>query len=168
MLEVRKATEADLKDEMKVIHDTIRYFKSANIPQWLQGYPDAHTIASDIAAGNSYVVVEDGEIVATGAIIAGDDPNYATITNGAWLREGSYVVIHRVAVRDDRRGYDMPSHLYIKAEEIAKEKGIRSVRADTHPMNRYMRELMKKRGYSTCGLVYMADGTPRIAYQNLL
>ncbi len=168
MLEVRKTNNEDLKDVMEIINDAKRYFRENGIDQWQTGYPDAETIRMDINAGQGYVLVEDGQIIATSAIIDGIDPNYAEITNGAWLNEGSYIVIHRTAVRTGHKGIGMANLLYEKAVELAKEKGIRSLRADTHANNQPMRRLMKKLGFKTCGLVYMKDGTPRIAYQKML
>ena len=168
MLEVRKTTLADLQDVMNIIHQAMRYFKDAGISQWQTGYPNADTIRMDIAQGNSYVLTDDDEVVATAAIIAGEDPNYAHITNGAWLNEDSYIVIHRIAVATGKKGLGLANLLYDYAEQMAKEKGIRSLRADTHSLNRSMRRFLKKREFKACGIVHMKDGTERIAYQKIL
>ena len=168
MLEVRKTTLEDLQDVMTIVHEAMRYFKDAGIEQWQKGYPNADTFRMDIARGNSYVLTEDGKVIATAAIIAGEDPNYVNITNGAWLSEGSYIVIHRIAVTTGKKGLGLANLLYDYAEEMAKEKGIRSLRADTTSLNRSMRKFLKKRGFKSCGIVHMSDGTERIAYQKML
>ena len=42
-----------------------------------------------------------------------------------------------------------------------------SLRADTHADNKIMQHLLEKNGFTRCGIIHVADGTPRIAYQRL-
>ena len=41
------------------------------------------------------------------------------------------------------------------------------VRADTHADNKIMQHILEKNGFTKCGIIHVADGTPRIAYQRL-
>ena len=41
------------------------------------------------------------------------------------------------------------------------------LRADTHADNQIMQHLLEKNGFTRCGIIHVADGTPRIAYQKL-
>ena len=43
----------------------------------------------------------------------------------------------------------------------------KSLRADTHADNKIMQHLLEKNGFTRCGIIHVADGTPRIAYQKL-
>ena len=40
-----------------------------------------------------------------------------------------------------------------------------SIRSDTHADNKTMQHLIEADGFTRCGIIYIADGTPRIAYQ---
>ena len=42
-----------------------------------------------------------------------------------------------------------------------------SLRADTHADNKIMQHILEKNGFARCGIIHVADGTPRIAYQKL-
>ena len=38
------------------------------------------------------------------------------------------------------------------------------LRIDTHENNRPMRHLCESRGFTQCGIIYVDDGSPRIAF----
>lgn len=40
-----------------------------------------------------------------------------------------------------------------------------NIRIDTHADNKTMQHLIEADGFTRCGIIYIADGTPRIAYQ---
>lgn len=42
---------------------------------------------------------------------------------------------------------------------------IPNLRADTHRNNRTMRHLLEKSGFRYCGIIHVADGSERLAYQ---
>ena len=42
-----------------------------------------------------------------------------------------------------------------------------SLRADTHADNKIMQHLLEKNGFTRCGIIHVADGSPRFAYQKL-
>ncbi|MBR2916226.1 MAG: hypothetical protein IKC07_01315 [Clostridia bacterium] len=50
-----------------------------------------------------------------------------------------------------------------KRVEICR-KTIPSLRIDTHEKNKTMRLVVEKLGFIRCGIIYIEDGTPRIAY----
>ena len=41
------------------------------------------------------------------------------------------------------------------------------LRADTHAANLTMRHCMERAGFVYCGVIYVADGTPRVAYEKV-
>ena len=63
------------------IYDVARQFMKdqGNPTQWDGGYPSAGLIEDDIAAGYSFVVEEEGQLVGTFAFIIGEDPTYQVI-----------------------------------------------------------------------------------------
>ena len=76
------------------------------------------------------------------------------------LFRSPYGTIHRLASAGDRRG--------VASEVIAWcLEHCESLRADTHADNKIMQHLLEKNGFVRCGIIHVADGTPRIAYQKL-
>jgi RimJ/RimL family protein N-acetyltransferase len=47
------------------------------------------------------------------------------------------------------------------------KKQIAHIRIDTHHDNVVMQHVVQKAGFQRCGIIYIADGTPRIAYELL-
>ncbi|MBP3890605.1 MAG: GNAT family N-acetyltransferase [Solobacterium sp.] len=168
MLEVRKTTIEDLEKIMPIVEEARAYFKAHGIDQWQNGYPNYEGFLEDIKNNGSYVLVEDKDVVGFCYIGLHDDPNYSLIEEGDWLNEEAYGVIHRIAIKNAKKGNNYASLLLQYAEKLAKEKGISNLRIDTHEKNTSMQALVKKNGYIYCGRVYMEDHSPRIAFQKIL
>ena len=71
------------------------------------------------------------------------------------------------------RGSNLAKKIVEFCEEQSVNNGYNSVRVDTHKDNKAMRGLLKKCGYSYCGVVYLTDaghetGAPRVAYEKIL
>ena len=77
-----------------------------------------------------------------------------------WLSDTEYGVIHRIAGRTKEKG------IFAEALEFCQEK-ITHLRIDTHKDNSIMQHALAKYGFTPCGTIYVADGTPRIAYERL-
>ena len=45
---------------------------------------------------------------------------------------------------------------------------VRQFKIITHRDNRIMQHLLDKNGFTYCGIIYLDDGTERLAYQNSL
>lgn len=160
-MELRKATQKDVSSIMHIIELAKTYFKENGIDQWQNGYPNLESTLQDIEEGNSYVICEEDEVIATAAIIDGYDPNYAIIENGAWLSDEAYVCVHRVACLPTYKGQGIAG----KFLNYAKTLGKKSVRIDTHEDNLSMQRMILKNGFTYCGVVYMSDGAKRFAYE---
>lgn len=166
---IRKTEEADRENVLAVYNDAKEYFRTHGIPQWQKGTPDENTLHNDMQRGYSYVLEKDGKIVGTACIIEEADPDYLSITEGKWLNEEPYVVIHRIAVLSSCKGKGLASELLACAYEKARAKGWNNIRIDTHEDNRSMRRLLAKNGFVQCGNVRVGRyKEPRIAYQKTL
>lgn len=134
---------------------------SGNMNQWINGYPSVEILCDDIAHQNSYVITENDTPIATFACIVGSDPTYSYIENGSWLApELSYATIHRLASTPDSHGISFAAFDF--ARTLAP-----SLRADTHADNLIMQHILQKYGFLRRGIIYLANGDPRIAYQKL-
>lgn len=159
MREIRKSTTADI-DAIMDLFDAARLFMAANgnPGQWGDGYPTRAHIENDIMVGTGHVCVEDGEIVGTFYFGPGPDPTYAVIENGSWLDDTPYGVVHRIATKTGTRGVAS-----FCMDWCQRQCG--NVRIDTHHDNTPMRNLMRKLGFTECGIIYLENGDPRIAFQ---
>ena len=135
---------------------------NGNMEQWTNGNPKQALVEEDIRKGNSYVMEEDGVVIATFAFIEGPDVTYQTIYEGEWMAgEKPYHVVHRMASRHDVHGVfkDVLDFGFEKTDNI---------RIDTHRQNAIMRKALEKYGFTYCGIIYLLDGAERLAYQRIV
>ena len=154
---IRKAQMDDLPKILS-IYQYARYFmrKTGNPTQWGDNHPAKELLTSDIEKGDLYIL-EDNNILAVFALIYGADPTYGYI-EGQWLNDEPYVTIHRIASSGICKGalpYCVDYALSV----------CDNLRIDTHHDNKVMQHLLDKYGFSKCGIIYLENGDPRIAYQ---
>jgi len=135
---------------------------NGNMEQWTNGNPKQALVEEDIRKGNSYVMEEDGVVIATFAFIEGPDVTYQIIYEGEWMVcEKPYHVVHRMASLHDVHGVfkDVLDFGFEKTDNI---------RIDTHRQNAIMRKALEKYGFTYCGIIYLLDGAERLAYQRIV
>lgn len=157
---IRKAEPKDLPIILSLIqHGREKMIASGNFHQWSNGSPTQAQIETDIAQGNSYLIENKGKTpIATFAFILGEDPTYQHIDGKGWINNKSYGTIHRIASLPNTHG------ILRKAVEYCFEK-IDNLRIDTHEDNLLMRKAVEKMGFTYCGIIYLENGNPRMAYQ---
>lgn len=157
-MKIRLSQTEDIPAIM-AIYDVARQFMKdqGNPTQWDGGYPSAGLIEEDIAAGYSFVIEEDGQLVGTFAFIIGEDPTYQVIEMGAWHFSEPYGTIHRIASSGQVRG------LSCQVFDFCCQQ-IPYLRIDTHEANQAMQAAVLNYGFRECGIIYVADGSPRLAY----
>lgn len=158
-MEIRKATKFDT-DAILSLYEKAREFmkKAGNPDQWKNGYPQKELIERDIDGGNQYVCTLDGRTAATFFFAVGDDPTYERIYGGSWLTNGSYGVLHRIAVLTHGEGVAGACF------DFCLER-CDSLRLDTHKDNIPMQNALKKHGFTYCGIIYLENGDERIAFE---
>jgi N-acetylglutamate synthase-like GNAT family acetyltransferase len=165
-----KATTHDLPVIMEIIGHAQNYLASLNIDQWQNGYPNPNAIIKDINNNESYLVQNHTkEVLATAMFSTQNEPTYNTII-GEWLtsQKATYGVIHRMAVHNKYRGSGAAQFIFQECEAYLKQQTIASMRVDTHQDNKGMQQLLNKMGYSYCGIIYLADGNKRLAFEKIL
>lgn len=158
-LSIRLTTERDIEAVMQMYAYSRSLMRAAgNTVQWT-GYPTEDDIRDDIRRDVSHIVEHDGRPVATFALVPGIEPTYDFINHGRWIdKQSPYVTVHRVAKTEGVNGI---ADLVFR---IAKERH-NHLRVDTHATNAAMRHMMDKEGFVYCGIIYMPDGSPRVAYE---
>ncbi len=158
---VRPAAYSDLDTVLWLFSEAREIMRAdGNIHQWEGPYPGEKQVRSDIELGVGRVVVHDGEVVAYFAIIPSPEPTYAYI-DGKWLdNDLPYMVIHRIASSRDSHGVfrEIMDYSFSLCGNI---------RIDTHRDNHIMQHVIAKAGFKYCGIIYLADGAERLAYQKL-
>jgi len=154
---VRSAEHADLP-RIEAIYAYARGFmvKTGNPDQWGNTHPPVDQLKKDIDNRSLYVIEEDTGIHGVFYFAVEDDPTYHVIQDGAWHDQKAYGVIHRIAG-------DGSGGILRRAVQFATEQ-VDYLRIDTHHDNHVMQNALDKLGFLQCGIIHIADGSPRIAY----
>lgn len=163
-MKIRKSTNQDLNRMMEIYSYARTYMAEHGNPnQWgPTNWPPEDLIRNDIRDGNSYVCLnEEGTVIGTFFFLYGEDiePTYREISDGAWLDDSPYGVVHRIAGDGSEKGigsfcinwaFNQCGHL----------------RIDTHGDNVVMQNLARKLGFVHCGTFYVEeDDYPRLAFE---
>ena len=158
---IRKTEMPQLERVMDIYRAAREFMKEQGNPdQWRHNKPSRDDIVTDIENGDSYVVLDEGEIVAVFFFRRGTDPTYHTIYDGEWISDAPYAVIHRLAV--EKKGSGVAAFIFDTCFSWHP-----NLRIDTHRDNKPMQRALEKSGFSYCGIIHLATGEPRLAYQRL-
>ena len=167
-MEFRKAVESDINNIMNIIKQAQDYFKEHGINQWQDNYPNFEIVRNDIVNKNGLVLLKDDNVVGTVAVSFSGEKNYNSIYNGEWLSNHEYAVIHRIAIDSNYKGLELSSSIIKNIEEICLNKGVHSIKVDTHKDNLSMQKMLLKNGFQYCGIIYLEDKSERIAFEKIL
>lgn len=166
---IRNAVESDAENILHIIENAKLALSKMHIDQWQDGYPNLESILADIKQGISWVMEQDGIILATAAIYIGNEPTYNEINDGKWQTNAmQYGIIHRIAVTTDCKSRGLASAFMDYCGELSRKASVPSMRCDTHSDNIIMQHTLEKNGYIRCGTIYLADGSPRVGYEKVL
>ncbi|RQD75368.1 MAG: GNAT family N-acetyltransferase [Halanaerobium sp. MSAO_Bac5] len=165
-MEFRLAKKSDLKAILKIIAEAKDYLKSAGIDQWQQGYPDQRDIKEDILKEDAYVLADKDKVFAYAALVFAEEKSYQKIFEGSWLSRENYAVVHRLAVDKEYKGKELAKLLLEEIEKLVFKNGLNSIKIDTHQDNIPMQRLLEKSNFRYCGIIYLEDGSKRLAYEN--
>lgn len=173
---IRKARPEDMAEIMKVMDVAKGIMRSSgNMHQWTDGYPSEDVILSDMEKNGGFVIEEvmvstnshDGEhqspceIVGYFAFLSSPEPTYAGIYEGKWLDDVQpYHVVHRIASYPEIHGIFSSIMDFCFSNDT-------NIRIDTHRDNTIMQHNVEKHGFTYCGIIYLANGDERLAYQKI-
>lgn len=177
------------KERILEIYAYARKFmeQNGNPNQWKNNNPSEEVIDNDIKNHELYVIEEssssdaciteeNGEVRKSEYVNnnedckdrlhgvfffkIGEDATYTVIEDGRWLSDEKYGTIHRVASDGGMNG------VLNMVVQFCEQK-IGHLRIDTHNDNRIMQHVIEKNGFTRCGIIYVEDGSPRIAYEKI-
>ena len=158
---VRHAELSDLKAIMSMVDHSRELMRAeGNSEQWVNGYPSEEAILKDISERNGYIIYDkNGKPVGYFAFIIGEEPTYNIIYRGEWCDEDKqYGTIHRLAKADGSHNIALSCLDWCKSQ-------IDYLRIDTHKDNKSMQRIAATEGFEYRGIILVADGTERKAYQ---
>ena len=170
---IRPATASDLPALRPVFEAAKAIMRADGNPtQWsAPGFPPDALLLRDIAREGGYIidsVMPGSSLVMPGltghlaprayfALLPSPEPTYDRI-DGAWLTDEPYGVIHRIA------SYPGDHGIFAAIIDFAAAR-YAHLRIDTHRDNRIMQHLIEKHGFTYCGIIWLADGSERLAYE---
>lgn len=158
---IRPASPEQLPEILQIYASARQFMKENGNPnQWKDHFPPENMLAEDIRNGQLYVIENDSGIHGVFAFILGEDPTYQEIYEGNWLSDTPYGTIHKVASDGSVHG------LVDKITGFCSQT-ISHLRIDTHEDNKVMQHVITKNGFQKCGMIRLADGSMRIAYERL-
>lgn len=168
MYQLKKATKGEETLAMEIINQAKAYLKAQGIDQWQTGYPDLSAILGDIAAEKGYFLLENDMVFGYACIDYEGEPAYREL-KGDWLSapDAPYVVVHRMAFTKEGRGRGLADEAFRLVAEQAMAKGIFNFRVDTDADNKIMQHILKKNGFTYCGVIWF-DHSEKIAFEKLL
>ena len=155
----RQATERDTEACLAIYASARKFMiQNGNPTQWAGEYPGRVDIEEDLKIGQAFVVEDAGEVVGVCHFHVGSDPTYEKIEEGEWLNNDEFGVIHRIAVKEHSKG--VARFIYEECFRV-----IPNIKIDTHEDNLPMKRSLEKAGFKYCGIIYVLDHEPRVAYQ---
>ncbi|MCF0176407.1 MAG: GNAT family N-acetyltransferase [Bacteroidales bacterium] len=159
---IRPSRKEDLPLMQELFEKAREIMRSeGNMHQWTGGYPSDEVLLRDMERNASFIMEEDGTPIATFAYIEGIDPTYLRIDGGEWIDdERPYATIHRLASAKESHGVARDCFDWAWSRTP-------NLRADTHRDNNIMQHCLEKSGFRYCGIIYLANGDERLAYQKI-
>ena len=167
-MNIRKAEKKELEEILIIYKEAREYMAlNGNKDQWGDNYPPRSIIEDDISTGKCYIAYEE-KVCGVFYFAIENDPMYDVIKEGEWLNENNYAVVHRIAVSQNTHNKGIASQCIDYAVRMCEENKIYDLRMDTHKDNQPMQCFLEKKGFDKCGIVYVDDGTERLAYHKLI
>lgn len=116
---------------------------------------------NDNRSGSTIGINKGGsKIIGVFALIIGEDPTYLEIQDGSWRSDETYGTIHRLASDGITKGIARACFDFCHDR-------CHYLRIDTHKDNLPMQAAIKKYGFVYCGIIHVADGSERVAFDYL-
>lgn len=158
---IRKVTMEDWP-VVQEIYASAREFMAehGNGGQWGKTNPPEEILLRNIRDEKLNFCMEGDDVAAVFYFAEEVDPTYLVIEDGQWLNDEPYGVVHRIA--STRKVKGAASFCMNWAFE---QTG--NIRIDTHENNYPMQNMLKKNGFTYCGVIHLENGAPRIAFQKV-
>ena len=159
IMEIRQTRPEELEQVLDIYAYARQFMENHGNPnQWKKTNPPKERVEKDIEEGKSYVCVKGEELLGVFYFAIEEDPTYSVIYDGAWKSNRKYGVVHRIASAGKEKGVGSFCMNWAY-------KQIPNIRIDTHHDNVVMQNMLKKNGFSYCGIIHLENGEERFAFQ---
>tara|TARA_B100000524_G_scaffold196704_1_gene102076 strand:+ start:385 stop:882 length:498 start_codon:yes stop_codon:yes gene_type:complete len=150
---IRKAKINELDEIMNMYASCVDGMQKANIDQWDSTYPNRKIISEDIRNKSFYIFLINDKIIGGINIDKIQDKTYLDIQ---WKdKSNKFLVVHRLAVRQEFWKKGIGNKLMIFAESLVKEKKLNSIRLDTYSSNPIAINFYLNLGYIKKGEIFL-------------
>ena len=150
---IRKAKINELDEIMNMYASCVDGMQKANIDQWDSTYPNRKIISEDIRNKSFYIFLINDKIIGGINIDKIQDKTYLDVE---WKDKGNkFLVVHRLAVRQEFWKKGIGNKLMIFAESLVKEKKLNSIRLDTYSSNPIAINFYLNLGYIKKGEIFL-------------
>ena len=150
---IRKAKINELDEIMNMYTSCVDGMQKANIDQWDSTYPNREIISEDIRNKSFYIFLINDKIIGGINIDKIQDKTYLDVE---WKDKGNkFLVVHRLAVRQEFWKKGIGNKLMIFAESLVKEKRLNSIRLDTYSSNPIAINFYLNLGYIKKGEIFL-------------
>lgn len=167
---ITKTTRRDIDRIMEIFSEARESIGKLGIDQWQNGYPNVEVLNEDVLSGFSYVVreKETGNIIATFCLKEDEEPTYKQIYDGSWINSGDSFALHRIAICNAKKGSGVANAIIDFILRKCRDNNVPSLKVDTHSGNLPMRRMLERNGFDYCGIIYLATGEKRVAYEKMV
>lgn len=150
---IRKAKINELDEIMNMYASCVNGMQKANIDQWDSTYPNRKIISEDIRNKSFYIFLINDKIIGGINVDKIQDKTYLDVE---WKDKGNkFLVVHRLAVRQEFWKKGIGNKLMIFAESLVKEKKLNSIRLDTYSSNPIAINFYLNLGYIKKGEIFL-------------
>ncbi|AMB98746.1 hypothetical protein AWM75_01480 [Aerococcus urinaehominis] len=162
----RFAETSDYPAIAAIFNQASQFLADQGVDQW-QNRPSLLTsLAQVLETETGHVWLLDDQVQAF-CVLAPGDKGYDQYDD--WQVSGPYYAVHRLMVADDLRGQGASQQIFQDITNLAKEKGMASLRIDTHPDNLTMQHIIKKQAFNyVTSISITEDNYPRYAYEKAI
>lgn len=165
---IKKAENINIEEILNIYQEAREYMAlNGNKDQWGDNYPPRTLIEEDINSEKCYIAYDE-KVCGVFYFAIENDSIYDVIEDGQWLNDNQYAVVHRIAVSKNTHNKGIAGQCIDYAVEMCKKNNIYDLRMDTHKDNLPMQRFLEKNGFIKCGVVFVEDGSERLAYHMLI
>ena len=152
-MKIRKGSVFEIDEIMDMYYSCVKGMIAANIDQWDSSYPNKKVILEDLKNETFYILTIDEKIIGGINIDKIQDKTYLDIN---WKdTENKFLVVHRLAVRQEYWKKGIGKELMNFAELLVKQKKLNSIRLDTYNTNPIAINFYLNLGYTKKGEIYL-------------
>lgn len=150
---IRTVRPEELDRVWELVRAAVARMNAGGSFQWAEDYPSREDFAVPLAAGELYAACDRADSI-LGVVVLNtwEEPEYGGLEG--WSVPGPALVIHKMAVDPAAQGKGVAGALFAFALDLARERGLASLRGDTYTENGTMQHLFRRFGFRRVGQVH--------------